>query len=127
MNEQPEMRRILGLKESISMTIGTVVGVGLFTCGSAQVGLVGQWIIVFTFLGLLISIWPCLIYGEMSAMLPEAGGTYNYAKHGLNRIWANVAGWQYIVSVVAIGAGDTLAFSNYFEMDLLRTRRCYPK
>lgn len=116
MNEQPQMRRILGLKESISMTIGTVVGVGLFTCGSAQVGLVGQWIIVFTFLGLLISIWPCLIYGEMSAMLPEAGGTYNYAKHGLNRIWANVAGWQYIVSVVAIGAGETLAFSNYFEI-----------
>lgn len=32
--------RALGLKESISMTIGTVVGVGLFTCGSAQIGLV---------------------------------------------------------------------------------------
>lgn len=112
----PQMKRVLGLKESISMTIGTVVGVGLFTCGSSQVGLVGPWIIVFTFVGLLISIWPCLIYGEMSAMLPEAGGTYNYAKHGLNRIWANVAGWQYIVSVVAIGAGETLAFSNYFKI-----------
>lgn len=115
-NTQPQMKRVLGLKEAISMTIGTVVGVGLFTCGSAQVGLVGPWIIVFTFLGLVISIWPCLIYGEMSAMLPEAGGTYNYAKHGLNRVWANAAGWQYIVSVVAIGAGETLAFSNYFKI-----------
>ena len=114
--QTPQMKRVLGLKESISMTIGTVVGVGLFTCGSSQVGLVGPWIIVFTFVGLLISIWPCLIYGEMSAMLPEAGGTYNYAKHGLNHIWANVAGWQYIVSVVAIGAGETLAFSNYFKI-----------
>lgn len=98
------------------MTIGTVIGVGLFTCGSSQVGLVGPWIILFTLGGLIISIWPCFIYGEMSAMLPEAGGTYNYAKHGLNRIWANVAGWQYIVSVVAIGAGETLAFSNYFKI-----------
>lgn len=115
-NAQPQMKRVLGLKEAISMTIGTVVGVGLFTCGSAQVGLVGPWIIIFTFVGLLISIWPCLIYGEMSAMLPEAGGTYNYAKHGLNRVWANAAGWQYIVSVVAIGAGETLAFSNYFKI-----------
>ena len=42
--------RVLGLKESISMTIGTVVGVGLFTCGSAQIGLVGSWIIGFTFI-----------------------------------------------------------------------------
>lgn len=108
--------RALGLKEAISMTIGTVVGVGLFTCGSAQIGLVGSWIIGFTFVALLISIWPCLIYGEMSAALPCAGGTYNYAKRGLNRIWANLAGWHYIVSVVAIGAGETLAFSNYFKI-----------
>lgn len=108
--------RALGLKEAISMTIGTVVGVGLFTCGSSQIGLVGSWIIGFTFIALLISIWPCLIYGEMSAALPCAGGTYNYAKRGLNRIWANMSGWHYIVSVVAIGAGETLAFSNYFKI-----------
>lgn len=111
-----KLLRVLGLKESISMTIGTVVGVGLFTCGSSQIGLVGSWIIGFTFVSLLVSIWPCLIYGEMSAALPEAGGTYNFAKRGLNRIWANMAGWHYIVSVVAIGAGETLAFSNYFTI-----------
>lgn len=51
-----KLLRVLGLKESISMTIGTVVGVGLFTCGSSQIGLVGSWIIGFTFLALLISI-----------------------------------------------------------------------
>ena len=102
--KENKLVRVLGLKESISMTIGTVVGVGLFTCGSAQIGLVGSWIIGFTFIALLISIWPCLIYGEMSAALPCAGGTYNYAKRGLNRVWANMAGWHYIISVVAIGA-----------------------
>lgn len=108
--------RVLGLKEAISMTIGTVVGVGLFTCGSSQIGLVGPWIIVFTLAALLISIWPCLIYGEMAAALPYAGGTYIYAKLGLNRSWANLAGWHYIVSVIAIGAGETLAFANYFTI-----------
>lgn len=115
-NQGTQLIRVLGLKEAISMTIGTVVGVGLFTCGSAQIGLVGSWIILFTFVALLISIWPCLIYGEMSATLPCAGGTYNYAKHGLNRMWANLAGWHYIISVVAIGAGETLAFANYFKI-----------
>lgn len=37
-SEEAGLKRSLGLKESISMTIGTVVGVGLFTCGSAQIG-----------------------------------------------------------------------------------------
>ncbi|WP_251717086.1 APC family permease [Lactobacillus agrestimuris] len=116
MEKDNQVVRVLGLKESISMTIGTVVGVGLFTTGSAQIGKVGPWIIVFTFGALLISIWPCLLYGEMSAMIPVAGGTYNYAKYGLNRMWANIAGWQYIVSVVAIGSGETLSFANYFKI-----------
>ena len=53
-NENNRLLRTLGLKESISMTIGTVVGVGLFTCGSAQIGQVGSWIILFTFLALII-------------------------------------------------------------------------
>lgn len=111
-----QMRRVLGLKESISMTVGTVVGVGLFTSGSAQIGHVGTWVILFTFLALLVSVWPALIYAEMSAALPLAGGTYNFAKRGLNRVWANLAGWHYIVSVVAICSGETLAFSNYFKI-----------
>lgn len=53
-NENNRLLRALGLKESISMTIGTVVGVGLFTCGSAQIGQVGSWIVLFTFLALII-------------------------------------------------------------------------
>lgn len=115
-SESLQMTRVLGLKESISMTVGTVVGVGLFTSGSAQIGHVGPWIIAFTFLALLVSIWPALIYAEMSASLPLAGGTYNFAKRGLNRLWANLAGWHYIVSVVAICSGETLAFANYFKI-----------
>ena len=111
-----QMIRVLGLKEAISMTVGTVVGVGLFTCGSSQIGIVGPWIIILTLIALLISIWPCLIYGEMSALLPCTGGTYNYAKRGLNKIWASLAGWHYIIAVVAIGAGETLAFANYLKI-----------
>ena len=32
------MNRILGLKESITITVGTVIGVGLFTVGANGVG-----------------------------------------------------------------------------------------
>ncbi len=46
-NENNRLVRALGLKEAISMTVGTVVGVGLFTCGSAQIGLVGPYHLVY--------------------------------------------------------------------------------
>lgn len=111
-----QLVRVLGLKESISMTIGAVVGVGIFTCGSSQVGVVGPWIILLTVIGLLISIWPCLIYGEMGAAMPCAGGTYSFARRGIGRATANIAGWNYIISSIAIGAGESLAFGNYFSI-----------
>jgi len=98
------------------MTIGAVVGVGIFTCGSSQVGIVGPWIILLTIIGLLISIFPCLIYGEMGAAMPCAGGTYSFARRGIGRAVANIAGWNYIVSIIAIGAGESLAFGNYFSI-----------
>lgn len=108
--------RALGLKESIAMTVGTVVGVGLFTCGSAQIGFMGTRVIGMTLLALLISIWPSMLYGEMAAAMPGAGGTYNFARKGIGRLLASIAGWNYIISVVAIGSGEALAFSNYFSL-----------
>ena len=35
----PALRRCLGLRESITITTGTVIGVGLFTVGANVVGL----------------------------------------------------------------------------------------
>lgn len=113
---EPALARSLGLKEAITMTIGTVVGVGLFTVGSAEIGVMGKFIFVATLISLLISIWPVLLYSEMGAALPCAGGTYNYAKRGINRIFANMAGWNYIIAVVAICSGESLAFANYFSI-----------
>jgi APA family basic amino acid/polyamine antiporter len=106
--------RTLGLRECITITVGTVVGVGLFTVGANCVGLMGGLIILATFAALLISIWPALMYAEMGAALPYAGGTYNYAKKGIGRLWANMAGWNYLIGIIACSSGEALAFSNYF-------------
>lgn len=112
-NEQ-ELKRSLGLKEGITITVGMVVGVGLFTVGANCVGMMGSMIIVATFVALLISYWPALLYAEMGAALPFAGGTYNYAQKGTNRFFANLAGWNYIIGCISCCGGETLAFSNYF-------------
>jgi len=106
--------RTLGMKEGITMTTGVVIGVGLFTVGANGVGLLGGMIIISTFIAFLISLWPALLYAEMGTMLPLAGGSYNYAKKGVNRLVANIAGWNYSVALIACTGGESLAFSNYF-------------
>ena len=54
--------RGLGLKEAITITVGTVVGVGLFTVGANGVGYLGSSIILATFAAFLFSIYPALLY-----------------------------------------------------------------
>ncbi|MCL2494012.1 MAG: amino acid permease [Clostridiales bacterium] len=106
--------RALGMREGITMTAGIVVGVGLFTVGANGVGMLGGMIILSSFIAFIISLWPALLYAEMGTMFPLAGGTYNYAQKGITRLVANMAGWNYVVAVIASTGGESLAFANYF-------------
>ncbi|UQZ91238.1 amino acid permease [Deltaproteobacteria bacterium Smac51] len=101
--------------EAVTITVGTVVGVGLFTVGGNVVGEMGSTVIWATFVALLISIYPARLYAEMGAALPYAGGTYKYASLGLGKPWGMLAGWNFIISLVAVTSGEAFAFSFYLK------------
>ncbi|NYB76046.1 amino acid permease [Sedimentibacter hydroxybenzoicus DSM 7310] len=107
--------RTMGLKESVTITVGTVIGVGLFTVGANAVGILGPYIFVATVIALLVSVYPSLLYAEMGAALPFSGGTYNYATEGIGRPAGMLAGWNFIIALVAVTSGEALAFSFYFS------------
>ncbi|KAB1650650.1 APC family permease [Adlercreutzia muris] len=111
----PTLRRQFGLREAVTITVGTVIGVGLFTTGGNIVGLMGPSVIIATLVAMLVSIYPALLYAEMGAALPYAGGTYQYAGLGLGRPLGMLAGWNFIISLVAVTGGESLAFAYYFK------------
>ena len=115
--ERPEttLRRSLGLREAVTITVGTVIGVGLFTVGANVVGLMGAAVILPTLAAMLVSVYPALLYAEMGAALPYAGGTYQYASLGLNRPMGMLAAWNFIISLAAVTSGEALAFSFYLK------------
>lgn len=113
------LRRSFGLSEAVTITAGSVIGVGLFTTGSNVVGFMGPSIILATLIALAVSIYPALLYAEMGAALPYAGGTYQFASLGLGRAAGVLAGWNFIISLVAVTGGEALAFSYYFKTLLL--------
>ena len=79
------LKRSFGMRESVTITVGQVIGVGLFVTGANVVGLMGNHIILATAVALLITIYPSLLYAEMGSALPYSGGTYLYALAGLSR------------------------------------------
>jgi len=110
------LTRALGLPECVTITAGAVIGVGLFTTGSSQVGIMGSSIIIATIIAFLLVLWPAAIYGELSAALPLAGGTYAYAKRAINYPVAVFCSWNYTVAQIGIGGAEALAFANYWAI-----------
>jgi APA family basic amino acid/polyamine antiporter len=117
--KENHLTRALGLPECITITAGSVIGVGLFTVGSAQVGIMGSSIILATLAAFLLVLWPAAIYGEMGGALPYAGGTYAYAKRAINYPTAVFCSWNYTIAQIGIAGGEALAFANYFKWLLI--------
>lgn len=112
---KPTLKRAFGMRECITITVGTVIGVGLFTTGGNIVGQMGVAVVFATFLAMLVSVYPALMYAEMGSSLPYVGGTYQYASLGLGRPFGMLAGWNFVISLVSVTGGEALAFSYYFK------------
>ena len=110
-----KFKRKLGLCECITITVGTVIGVGLFTVGANVVGILGPAVMLATLVSLLISIYPSMLYAEMASVIPYSGGTYTYAVIGLGRPAGMLAGWNFIISTVAVSSAEAMAFSFYIR------------
>lgn len=110
-----QLRRSFGMKESVTITVGQVIGVGLFVTGANVVGLMGNHIILATLAALLITVYPSLLYAEMGAAVPYSGGTYLYALLGLSKPMGFLAGWNYIIAIISVASSEAFAFTFYFK------------
>ena len=112
-----ELKRVLGLKDLIFLTIGAVIGSGIFIVPAVVLrqtnGSLAMSTMVWLIAGIL-SLLGALTYGELSAMNPEAGGLYVYIRDGFGRMLAFLYGWT-LFFVIGSGSVATLsvAFSNY--------------
>ena len=109
--------RTLGLRDLILLTIGSVIGSGIFLVPGAVLRQVNGFIIpalVVWVVGGMLSLLGALTYGELAALKPEAGGLYVYIRDCFGRFPAFLFGWT-LFFVISSGAVATLAvaFSAY--------------
>ena len=109
--------RTLGLRDLILLTIGSVIGSGIFLVPGAVLRQVNGFIIpalVVWMVGGVLTLLGALTYGELAALKPEAGGLYVYIRDCFGRFPAFLFGWT-LFFVISSGAVATLAvaFSAY--------------
>ncbi len=106
-----ELKRTLTAKHVAIVTMGTIIGSGIFlTPGNvlrASGGYVGVSLSIWV-IGGLLTLLGALAYAELGCMRTGAGGLYAYIRDAFGPIAAFVYGWTLFV-VIATGSIATLA------------------
>ena len=104
-------RQLLSVTDGIFLSVGMVIGVGIFKAPSIVAGntsggieFLSAWL-----LGGLVSLCGALVYAELSSRHPETGGEYAFIAHGLGRGVAFLFAWSRM-TVIQTGAIAAVAF-----------------
>lgn len=106
----------LSLFDSVTLVAGSMIGSGIFIVSAditRQVGTPAALLLVWLVAGLM-TIAGALAYGELSAMMPEAGGQYVYLREAYGGMWAFMFGWTLLL-VIQTGtiAAVAVAFARF--------------
>ena len=125
--ESTGLRRELGVKDLVMLSIGAVIGAGIFsTLGAAAAGELGPdgvtvirfgagpaLVVSFVLLGAVCAL-AALCYSELSSMIPQAGSAYAYSYATLGEIVAWIIGWDLILEYAVGNVAVAIAWSGYF-------------
>ncbi|MBI1732004.1 MAG: amino acid permease [Gammaproteobacteria bacterium] len=112
MPQEQQLVRGLGLLDSTMLVAGSMIGSGIFIVSAdiaRQVGAPGWLLAVWIITGLL-TLMGALSYGELAAMMPQAGGQYVYLREAYSPLWGFLYGWTLFLviqtgTIAAVGVG----------------------
>jgi APA family basic amino acid/polyamine antiporter len=112
-----ELSRSLGLYDSTMIVAGSMIGSGIFLVAaemSREVGSAG-WLLASWIITGLLTIAAALSYGELAAMMPQAGGQYVYLREAWSPLWGFLYGWTlFLVIQTGTIAAVAVGFARYF-------------
>ncbi len=114
----PGLQRSLGLFQSTVLNMIDMVGIGPFVTLPMVIGLTGSQFLYAWLAGAVLSLIDAIIWSELGAAYPLAGGSYNflkeaYGKNGPGKMISFLYVWQTIIQAPLVAASAAIGFSQY--------------
>ncbi|AZH26939.1 amino acid permease [Haloplanus aerogenes] len=87
-----ELQRDLGLPSVLAISIGAMIGSGIFILPALALEIAGPAVVLAYLVAGLLVIPAALSKSELATAMPEAGGTYIYIERGMGPLLGTVAG-----------------------------------
>jgi fructoselysine transporter len=120
MAEESLVRR-LGLAQATAINMTDMVGIGPFvTLPMVIATMNGPWFLYAWLAGALLSMVDAMVWSELGAAFPMAGGSYNflketYGKTKLGRLMSFLFVWQTMIQAPLVIASAAIGFADYFS------------
>lgn len=109
-------KRCLGLFDSVMVVVGVMIGSGIFIVSAEMSRLIGSsgWLLIAWTVTGVLTVAGALSYGELAAMMPDAGGMYVYLREAFSPICGFLYGWT-LWTVIQTGtiAAVAIAFARF--------------
>ena len=113
------LQRRLGLFQSTVLNMIDMVGIGPFITLPIVIGYIGGMYIYAWIAGAILSFVDAMIWSELGAAYPLAGGSFNflneaYGKQKFGKLMSFLYVWQTIIQAPLVAASAAIGFATYF-------------
>jgi APA family basic amino acid/polyamine antiporter len=109
-----ELKRTLGVWSASAVSIGAIIGAGIFVLIGVASGYAGPAMIVAFLVAGLASLFTALSAGELASFITESGGSYIYTHHAFGRFWGYIVGWMQTADYIIGASAVAIGFAAYF-------------
>jgi len=117
---RPELARDLSMNHATAVVVGTIIGSGIFLVPAEMMQAVGSVKIVYLvwIVGGVLSFFGSLVYAELGAMKPEAGGEYVYLRDSFGPLAGFLDAWTWFLvskpaSIATLSSGIVRVLGNF--------------
>jgi APA family basic amino acid/polyamine antiporter len=111
--EEGKLKPSLGLFDAVAVSVGAIIGGGIFVVTGIAAGLAGSALVVSMFIAALISLLTALSFAELTSWQPKEGSIYEYSYQLVSPFAGFLVGWMWILSNTFAGAAVSLGFAYY--------------
>lgn len=119
-DNQPKLERKISLLQATAINMTDMVGIGPFVVLSMVAEIMqGPWFLYAWVAGAVLSFIDAMIWSQLGATYPLAGGSYNFLKEGFGPKWGKLMSflfvWQTMIQAPLVIASAAIGFASYFK------------
>ncbi|MBN2599363.1 MAG: amino acid permease [Candidatus Thermoplasmatota archaeon] len=110
-----ELKRSLSFWQLTVMSVGIILGAGIYVVIGEAAGLSGNCIWISFIIAAVVATLTAFSYAELSSRFPKAGAEYVYVENSFGNRMAWLVAWLLLAGSVIGGATVAMGFAQYFS------------